>query len=689
MLFHHYFSTLHKMQNNNKNIQPSSTMKYLAVIVSYRSWQIRGLLCGWLITWIMPVAAQLVDTDQDGIPDTSDNCILVANGPLIPDTGGNSQLDTDGDGYGNLCDADFDNSGFVNFGDLAVFRSAFGTNDQNTDLNGNGVVNFADLAIARSLFGHPPGPAGDQVPPAVVSNTGSLVGEGEVDNINSSELSYTDDIQLTSNITYSITRDPAQGQLFLTSAPDTGVQAFSQLDIDAGRLAYRYQRGNSGPDEFEFSVDDGHGNVLVDQTFSIQVVENVDDLNINYADGFVSLTWSVPASGNIDGIEIRRLDDGQYPQNPTDGVLVMQVLAAQQAITDIFIPAGDLGDTAYYSVFSYGEGAVYSGGIRAGIYCDAGDCVTVPDLRDLTNIETAADVEALRKTLIISIWGVDTLPTQMPDSVVDIDPPVDPESTSGSNWRPSNAVRTEQLLVDPGDTFFVADFRMRLYSPSIPNGKLIIYHSGHRGLTDARKNVIERFLFERYHVLEMSMPMAGSNYNPVYHPPFGLFHEDIAMLNRPMRFFFEQISIALNYLSSVRGFDKIYMTGISGGGWTTVVYAALDPRITASYPVAGSYPFYLTHATGDFEQRNPNFYQYASYLELYLLGSSGRRQLQVYNVFDNCCFSGTYSNTFKEYVQAEAEKSSGSFNVVLDDTFIGHMISDYALEIIVNDMEKH
>jgi len=36
------------------------------------------------------------------------------------------QRDTDTDGYGNRCDADFDNSGFVNFADLAIFRQLFG-----------------------------------------------------------------------------------------------------------------------------------------------------------------------------------------------------------------------------------------------------------------------------------------------------------------------------------------------------------------------------------------------------------------------------------------------------------------------------------------------------------------------------------------------------------------------------------
>jgi hypothetical protein len=100
------------------------------------------------------------DSDNDGIPDHEDNCILIPNGPLKPDAGGNSQLDTDRDSYGNICDPDFDNSNTVDFSDLAVLKSRFFTSDPETDLDGNGTVDFADLAILKSMFFGPPGPSG-------------------------------------------------------------------------------------------------------------------------------------------------------------------------------------------------------------------------------------------------------------------------------------------------------------------------------------------------------------------------------------------------------------------------------------------------------------------------------------------------------------------------------------------------
>jgi hypothetical protein len=100
------------------------------------------------------------DFDNDGIPDQDDNFILVANGPLAPDAGGNSQLDTDGDGYGNICDPDFNNNLTVEFADLALMKSAFFSSNPDADLDGSGSVSFADLAIMKAMFFGAPGPSG-------------------------------------------------------------------------------------------------------------------------------------------------------------------------------------------------------------------------------------------------------------------------------------------------------------------------------------------------------------------------------------------------------------------------------------------------------------------------------------------------------------------------------------------------
>lgn len=107
----------------------------------------------YALAWQM---IDLIDTDGDGIVDSVDNC-LVAQNP--------GQRDTDGDGYGNLCDGDLNNDGSTNTLDLNLHklahRSAAGdaNYDADADFNGDGVINTLDLNIHKNLHRQPPGPS--------------------------------------------------------------------------------------------------------------------------------------------------------------------------------------------------------------------------------------------------------------------------------------------------------------------------------------------------------------------------------------------------------------------------------------------------------------------------------------------------------------------------------------------------
>jgi hypothetical protein len=102
------------------------------------------------------------DSDADGVPDLLDNCVSAANP---------SQLDSDADGFGNLCDADLNNDNITNSVDLGLFKAAFATsNNPSADLNGDGITNSLDLGLVRPLFLLAPGPTGVRLSAALARN---------------------------------------------------------------------------------------------------------------------------------------------------------------------------------------------------------------------------------------------------------------------------------------------------------------------------------------------------------------------------------------------------------------------------------------------------------------------------------------------------------------------------------------
>ena len=111
------------------------------------------LLAGSVLSVTVAFAADSFDSDDDGFDDNSDNCTLVAN----PD-----QRDTNGDGFGNLCDPDLNNNDIVDAPDAVRMRRQLGAQgkDLDADLDGNGVVLLGDVNILRESFGGKPGPSG-------------------------------------------------------------------------------------------------------------------------------------------------------------------------------------------------------------------------------------------------------------------------------------------------------------------------------------------------------------------------------------------------------------------------------------------------------------------------------------------------------------------------------------------------
>ena len=109
------------------------------------------------VAGIITVYGSAPDADLDGMVDSLDNCRLVVNA---------NQLDSDGDRYGNICDADLNNSGLVTTADFGLLRAVLGQSASANptaaaaDMNGSGTVTTADFGLLRARLGTPPGPSG-------------------------------------------------------------------------------------------------------------------------------------------------------------------------------------------------------------------------------------------------------------------------------------------------------------------------------------------------------------------------------------------------------------------------------------------------------------------------------------------------------------------------------------------------
>src|SRR6185312_13818026 len=91
------------------------------------------------------------------------------------------------------------------------------------------------------------------------------------------------------------------------------------------------------------------------------------------------------------------------------------------------------------------------------------------------------------------------------------------------------------------------------------------------------------FVLMPFYVPDQCLENHSLLFTSAYAPPVG----------SPFRYFLDTTLQSLNYLESLNEYSEVDMIGLSGGGWTTTLYAAVDPRIMRSFPVAGSIPLYL------------------------------------------------------------------------------------------------
>lgn len=131
---------------------------------------------GTIDSWTLEICGiPQVDTDGDGVPDDSDNCVDLANA---------DQADLDGDGMGDVCDDDMDGDGVLNVDDNCPETA----NADQADADGDGLGDLCDVECA--IF-----TAIDT--PITITTTGGVTYTSVINNQDDLPL---DDINVTINI---------------------------------------------------------------------------------------------------------------------------------------------------------------------------------------------------------------------------------------------------------------------------------------------------------------------------------------------------------------------------------------------------------------------------------------------------------------------------------------------------------
>ena len=313
------------------------------------------------------------------------------------------------------------------------------------------------------------------------------------------------------------------------------------------------------------------------------------------------------------------------------------------------------------------------------------------NIDSLIRIYDKSDIDKKRNFLTEFFWDVGSLQQVKDKSQL-------PEVESGisdSNYKDfQNLKRIDRLTVEMEYGINSVSY---LFLPEQSNEKLILYHQGHGGDFLLGKDTIQFFLDRNFTVLAISMPLLGMNNQPIAEID-GLgkiklnSHNQFRLLEannfNPLKLFLDPIQINLNFLDQEYNFKRYSMIGLSGGGWTTVVYSAIDERISDSFSVASSMPFYLRvddRDMGDYEQRNIELYQNVNYLELYVLSAygDGRKHIQIFNKNDPCCFSGNGYETYEFVIKDKiSQLGKGNFQIFIDDTHNQHKISEQTLRLV-------
>jgi len=195
------------------------------------------------------------------------------------------------------------NSGILQLnGENVTLNQEIAANDLNTltltpDANFNGSISFSwngfdgeVYAVNEADVSLTLNPINDL--PVLTTNAGLTLAEGSIIAIANTVLQVTDVDNTAVEISYTLTNLPANGTVSLNGTALATNATFTQDDIDNNRLTYTHNSSENTADSFSFTVSDGAGGQIGNNTFN---------LTINPVNDAPTLQQAIPDQSAIEG----------------------------------------------------------------------------------------------------------------------------------------------------------------------------------------------------------------------------------------------------------------------------------------------------------------------------------------------------------------------------------------------------
>jgi hypothetical protein len=201
------------------------------------------------------------------------------------------------------------------------------------------------------------------------------------------------------------------------------------------------------------------------------------------------------------------------------------------------------------------------------------------------------------------------------------------------------------------------------FEPPDANGAIAIYHEGHGGeATEIGAETISWLLQRGWSVIALNLPRVPHMYlrdlhseeeNPLWRMLYGI----------------GQVTEWI-HRNGAPGRDPVVVAiGNSGGGWASLLYAALDERIDATVVVSGFVPVSQRLVetgtdVGDWEQIDPTTFGVLDYTDVIRLANS-RELLLTYSQLDDCCFRLSSADPFALWLVNTAQEAPAKLTTVI------------------------